>query len=105
MPHQMQPVRLADQHAITIFDGKVRLPEDALKKTPILPLQYGTGHTTKGHPVANALNTKTGKPVTMTCLTCHQPHSSAKPNLLVKDQEANMAFCKTCHTEGTLPIG
>jgi predicted CXXCH cytochrome family protein len=103
-PDAPQPVRVADQHAITIFDGKVRLPEDALKKTPILALQYGTGHPTKGHPVANALNTKTGKPVTMTCLTCHQPHSSAKPNLLVKDQEANMAFCKTCHTEGTLTI-
>ncbi len=103
-PDAPQPVSLADQHAITIFDGRVRLPEDALRKMPILPLQYGTGHPTKGHPVATALNTKTGKVVAMTCLTCHQPHSSANPNLLVNDQEANMAFCKTCHTEGTLPI-
>jgi predicted CXXCH cytochrome family protein len=103
-PDSPQPVRLADQHAITIFDGKVRLPEDALKKTPILPLQYGVGHPTKGHPVANTLNTKTGKPVSMTCLTCHQPHSSAKPDLLVGDQEANMAFCKTCHGEGTMQL-
>ena len=31
------------------------------------------------------------------CLTCHQPHSSAQPDLLVKDQANNMAFCSTCH--------
>jgi predicted CXXCH cytochrome family protein len=30
-------------------------------------------------------------------MSCHQPHSSAQPNLLVKDQAANMAFCATCH--------
>jgi len=34
----------------------------------------------------------------MSCLTCHQSHSSAKPGLLVKDQANNMAFCRTCHT-------
>ena len=33
----------------------------------------------------------------MNCLTCHQPHSSAQPGLLVKDQANNMAFCDTCH--------
>ena len=33
----------------------------------------------------------------MSCLSCHQPHASAKPGLLVKDQENNMAFCDTCH--------
>ena len=35
----------------------------------------------------------------MNCLTCHQPHSSAQPNLLVKDQPYNMTFCQTCHKE------
>ena len=33
----------------------------------------------------------------LNCLTCHQPHASAKADLLVKDQENNMAFCDTCH--------
>jgi predicted CXXCH cytochrome family protein len=98
------PVSLESQHLIAIFDGKVRLPEDAPKKTPILPLQYGLGHPTKGHPVAGAFNMKANKQVQLTCLTCHQPHASAKRDLLVNDQEANMAFCKTCHTEGTLPL-
>jgi predicted CXXCH cytochrome family protein len=98
------PERLESQHLIAIFDGKVKLPEDSLKKTPILPVRYGLGHPTKGHPVAGVFNTKVNKQVELTCLTCHQPHASAKPDLLVKDQEANMAFCKTCHAEGTLPL-
>lgn len=103
-PDAPRPVRLEERHLLTIFDGKVRLPEDALKKVPILPLRYGIGHPTKGHPVTNAFDTKTKKAVAITCLTCHQPHSSAKPGLLVRDQENNMAFCKRCHGEGTLKL-
>jgi len=33
----------------------------------------------------------------MNCLSCHQPHASAKPDLLAKDQANNMDFCRTCH--------
>ncbi len=36
------------------------------------------------------------------CLTCHQPHASAQPGLLVKDQANNMAFCDTCHKDRTM---
>jgi predicted CXXCH cytochrome family protein len=35
--------------------------------------------------------------VAVNCGTCHQPHASAQPNLLVKDQSNNMAFCASCH--------
>jgi predicted CXXCH cytochrome family protein len=101
-PEAPEPVRIAEQHLVAIFDGKVRIPEDALSRVPVLPLQYNLGHPTKGHPVAGAYNTKTKTKADLTCLTCHQPHSSAKPDLLVNDQEANMAFCKSCHNEGTL---
>ncbi|HXX16024.1 MAG TPA: cytochrome c3 family protein [Candidatus Eremiobacteraceae bacterium] len=103
-PDAPPPVRIEEQHLAAIFDGKVRIPEDALNRVPVLPLRYNLGHPTKGHPVANAYNTKTNTKADLTCLTCHQPHSSAKPDLLVNDQEANMAFCKTCHKEGTLPL-
>jgi len=101
-PERPEPTKMADQNLIAIFDGKVRLPENYFRIVPVLPLKYGTGHPVAGHPVSDTINTKTKKPVAMNCLTCHQPHASAKPGLLVKDQEANMAFCKTCHTEGTL---
>lgn len=99
-----QPVRLDEKHLVAIFDGTVKLPDSEWKKTPILPIQYGLGHPTKGHPVASAYNTKTNTKAELTCLTCHQPHSSARPDLLVNDQEPNMAFCKTCHNEGTLTV-
>ncbi len=35
------------------------------------------------------------------CLSCHQPHASAQPNLLVKDQVNNAGFCASCHKDLT----
>jgi predicted CXXCH cytochrome family protein len=103
-PESPEPKPVKDQPLITIFEGKVRLPQDYFKKVPILPLKYGTGHPVDGHPVSNTINTKTKTPVALTCLSCHQPHASVSAGLLIKDQEPNMAFCKTCHTEGTMQL-
>jgi predicted CXXCH cytochrome family protein len=103
-PDAPEPKNLDKERAIAIFDGKVKLPDDYFKKITILPLKYGTGHPTEGHPVTNAVDRRTKTPTSLTCLTCHQPHASAKAGLLVNDQEANMAFCKTCHKEGTLQL-
>jgi predicted CXXCH cytochrome family protein len=103
-PDSPGPVPVSGQPLVTIFDGKVRLPEAYFKKVPILPIKYGTGHPVDGHPIANTINVKTKTPVALTCLSCHQPHASANAGLLIKDQETNMAFCKTCHTEGTLVL-
>jgi predicted CXXCH cytochrome family protein len=86
-------------HLVTIFEGKVRLPEGYFAEVPTLPLSYGVGHPVDRHPVSDVIDpsdpTKSRKKIN--CLTCHQPHASAKPNLLVKDQENNMAFCSSCH--------
>jgi len=94
-----KPVKVAAEHVTTIFDGKVRLPEDYFAKVPVLPLQYGVGHPVEGHPVSDVKDFKDSSKILMpmNCLTCHQPHSSEKPDLLVKDQQNNMAFCATCH--------
>jgi len=35
----------------------------------------------------------------LSCLTCHQPHASAHPDLLVNDQQNNTQFCATCHKD------
>jgi predicted CXXCH cytochrome family protein len=86
---------------ITIFDGKVKLPEDYYKKNRVvlLPLRYGVGHPTAGHPVSDILDptdaTKVKTP--LSCLSCHQPHASAQPDLLAKDQANDQAFCDNCH--------
>jgi len=103
-PEAPTPAKLEDQQMVAIFGGKVRLPEQDFKNRLVLPIQYGLGHPTQRHPVGNILNTRTKKPMALNCLTCHQPHASANGGLLVKDQENNMAFCKTCHSQGTMQL-
>jgi len=93
------PQKLESEHLVTIFDGKVKLPEDYFRKVILLPIQYGHGHPVERHPVSDIVDptdvNKVLKPIN--CLTCHQPHSGAYPAMLVKDQPNNMAFCLTCH--------
>ena len=97
------PQKIESEHLVTIFDGKVRLPEDYFKKVILLPLQYGHGHPVERHPVIDIVDptnmSRVLKPIN--CLTCHQPHSGAKQGMLVKDQANDMAFCMTCHAELT----
>ncbi len=91
------PQKRESAHLVTIFNGKVELPENYFQKVPVLPLKYGLGHPIDNHPVGDTLNPKTNKTVSMSCLTCHQPHSGTSQGMLVKDQKDNMAFCKSCH--------
>jgi len=100
---ERDPKKLEAEHLVTIFNGSVKLPEDYFTKNRVvaLPLRFGMGHPVAGHPVSDLMDPSTpGKVLTpMNCLTCHQPHSSAQPDLLVKDQPNNMAFCRTCHKD------
>ncbi len=93
------PQKLESEHLVTIFDGKVKLPENYMARTPILPLEYGLGHPVERHPISDLVDPKDRTHVLtpLNCLTCHQPHSSSQPGLLVKDQANNMSFCQTCH--------
>jgi len=96
-----QPVKDTDQ--VAIFDGQVNLPKDYFRQVPILPLKNGRGHPTANHPISGPAKLN-GKTVEMNCLSCHQPHASSKPDLLVNDAEPNMAFCDRCHTQGELAL-
>jgi predicted CXXCH cytochrome family protein len=84
---------------VTIFEGKVKLPETYFAQVPRLPLKYGRGHPVQFHPVVDQMDPTdvTKVRVPLNCLSCHQPHASTQPNLLVKDQASNMAFCASCH--------
>jgi predicted CXXCH cytochrome family protein len=99
------PVEDKAAHVLKIFNGTVSLPDDYYKinKVPVLPLKYGKGHPIMGHPVSDVVDpTDVTKLIQkITCLTCHQPHSSAHPDLLVNDQENNTKFCATCHKDLT----
>jgi predicted CXXCH cytochrome family protein len=95
------PQRLDAEHLLTIFNGTVKLPDDYYKKNKvaILPLRFGLGHPVEYHPVSDVMDPADQSKVKtpLSCLSCHQPHSSAQPDLLVKDQPNNMAFCDNCH--------
>lgn len=100
-PDAPEPKAVAGQPLITIFDGKVKLPQDYFRNVTVLPIKYGRGHPVEHHPVKDLVgpddNSKARTP--LGCGTCHQPHASAQPNLLVKDQSANMQFCAACHSD------
>jgi predicted CXXCH cytochrome family protein len=87
----------------SVFNGTLRLPANYFQKNkvPILPLKYGKGHPVMGHPVSDVVDpSDTTKTIAkINCLTCHQPHSSANPNLLVNDQKNDTKFCATCHKD------
>ena len=85
---------------MAIFDGKVKLPENYFRSVPILPLNYGLGHPTENHPVSDVMNPKTKAPISMNCLTCHQPHAGNERAMLAKDQKNDMNFCQSCHING-----
>lgn len=93
------PVKLEGEHLVTIFGGKVKLPEDYFTKVATLPIKYGRGHPTEKHPVVDQTDDATKGTVPLNCATCHQPHASAEPDLLVKDQANNMLFCANCHKD------
>ena len=91
---------------VKIFKGTVELPDDYFRKNKvvILPLRYGKGHPIVNHPVSDVTDPTniTKVQAKLSCFSCHQPHASAKPNLLVNDQENNSAFCATCHKNLTV---
>ena len=93
------PTKLESTHQVSIFDGKVKLPENYFSQVPSLPLKYGIGHPVERHPVSDQMDPKDMTKVLtpLNCLSCHQPHASAQPGLLVKDQANNMDFCNSCH--------
>jgi predicted CXXCH cytochrome family protein len=96
-----RPEKLGKAPLVTIFGGKVRLPENYFGKVVRLPLKYGRGHPVEHHPVVDQMQPGdvTKVRVAINCLTCHQPHASAQPDLLVKDQANGLAFCASCHKD------
>lgn len=96
-----QPKRLEAEHVVTIFDGKVKLPENYFAKLAPLPIKYGLGHPVDKHPVKDQMDPTDNSKVrvALNCATCHQPHASAQSNLLVNDQANNIMFCAGCHKD------
>ena len=94
-----RPEQGKNLHTVAIFDGRVRVPEGYLKTVPSVAIKYGLGHPVARHPVTDQMDTADVAKVrfAINCCSCHQPHSSAERNLLVKDQANNISFCAGCH--------
>jgi predicted CXXCH cytochrome family protein len=99
---EREPKKLEATHEIAIFNEKVKLPENYFSKTPVIPVRYGSGHPVANHPVTDTFDPANPKKITnqLSCLSCHQPHASAKEGLLVKDQANDISFCRSCHSNG-----
>ena len=94
-----EPGKIA--RTVTIFNGRVTLPEGYLNTVSAIRLKYGIGHPVERHPVADRMDPEdtTKVRIAFNCSSCHQPHASAERNLLVKDQTNNIMFCAGCHKE------
>lgn len=96
-----RPQRVEAQHVVTIFGGQVKLPENYFASVPRLPIKYGRGHPVDRHPVVDQMdpNDNTKIRAQVNCASCHQPHASKNPGLLVNDSKNDMAFCANCHKD------
>jgi len=86
---------------VTIFNGRVKLPEEYFSTVSTIPIHYGLGHPVERHPVVDQMDPAddTKVRVAINCDSCHQPHASEERNLLVKDQANNIKFCAGCHKD------
>ena len=98
---EAQPAPIPDSQLVTIFNGHVKLPANYFAKVPRIPVRYGLGHPVEHHPVLDQMDPTDNSKVrvAVNCASCHQPHSSAQPNLLVNDQANGLAFCASCHKD------
>ena len=96
---EARPAPVQGEPLVTIFGGQVKLPQTYFAKVVQLPIKYGLGHPVERHPIQDQMDpTDVNKlRVAVNCASCHQPHASAQPDLLVKDQSNGMAFCASCH--------
>jgi predicted CXXCH cytochrome family protein len=97
------PGKLASAHMVTLFDGKVRLPEDYFAKQQVVrfDLKDGIGHPVGRHPVTDVHDPADPGKVKwpLGCLSCHQPHAGGARAMLVKDLPPSLQFCRNCHKE------
>jgi predicted CXXCH cytochrome family protein len=105
---QSKPAKLESAHLVTIFNGKIRLPEDYFAKNRVVrfEIKFGLGHPTPGHPVEDVRDPMDQSRIKLPiqCLTCHQPHAGGARAMLKGDVNPGLQFCRTCH-KGMIGVG
>lgn len=74
------------------------IPEDEYAQAIKIGLDAGnrSGHPMAGHPISGKNTKGSGE---ISCLTCHQPHSSALPKLMPAGVKSGLEVCAKCHKE------
>ena len=85
---------------VTMFGNQV-VSLEAYRQAPKLKLDpSGTsGHPLVGHPLTG--KDPRSKDGALSCLSCHNPHSSALPQLMPAGVKSQMDLCSECHKKGT----
>jgi len=86
----------ADARTASVLGGQT-IGLDEYGKAMKIGLDRGgaTGHPVMGHPISGKVPGK--KDVTLSCLSCHAPHSSALPNLMPPGVKTDVDLCGQCH--------
>lgn len=89
----------ADAQEVSMLGGRIVSFADYRQAPKIGLDRSGTrGHPVTGHPVAGKDPRQEG--TTLSCLSCHVPHSSAIPKLLPHDAKSDTGLCAECHKQG-----
>ncbi|MFZ0963598.1 MAG: cytochrome c3 family protein [Terriglobia bacterium] len=81
---------------VTLLGNQV-VSLEAYNQAPKLGLDAGgtSGHPIMGHPLTG--KDPRGKDATLSCLSCHNPHSSALPQLMPAGVKSQVDLCSECH--------
>jgi predicted CXXCH cytochrome family protein len=90
-------VKVNPENKLVVLLGDQTVSLDEYRQAPKLSLDNSgtSGHPTKGHPLSGRDPRKKG--ATMSCLSCHDPHSSALPNLMPAGLKSQRDLCTQCH--------
>lgn len=85
-----------DMKTVSVLGGQTISLEEYQKAIKIaLDRNGATGHPVMGHPMSGKVPGK--KDMTLSCLSCHAPHSSALPNLMPPGVKTDVELCGQCH--------
>jgi predicted CXXCH cytochrome family protein len=76
---------------------------EGYRQAPKLGLDPGgtSGHPVMGHPLTG--KDPRSKDGILSCLSCHNPHSSALPKLMPAGLKSGLDLCAECHKQGVGP--
>jgi predicted CXXCH cytochrome family protein len=96
-------VKVNAENTLVMMFGNQVVSLEAYRQAPKLRLDpSGTsGHPVVGHPLTG--KDPRSKDGILSCLSCHNPHSSALPKLMPAGLKSGLDLCAECHKQGVRP--